>query len=364
MARPRRNALRADRDAGAGSRPYAVGEASAASLEAEAIPFRRLTADDIARDFPLIDGRKIRFAMHLEFGGALFAGRIVDALARWARRQGNVRLVEETQVRDVDPDRARLRLADGAVIDADAVIVAAGPWAPRLVPGLSARVTPSRQLVIYLDPPAETMEAWARHPMILDIDPAAGFYLVPPRAGTGLKVGNHGFTLTGDPDRDRAAARRRRGRSWRCAASASATWVRYRIAEAKTCFSRRPAAGALHRRAARRPGLGDERVFGTRLQIRPGAGARTGPRRRRLGRCREGGELGLRRARRINPSPNLRKSQAYSALLWHAQKAIPHCSNRIAFLCCIALYSPVHESTVREGPPKHLNKEACHAVTC
>jgi glycine/D-amino acid oxidase-like deaminating enzyme len=212
------------------------GEASAASLEAEAIPFRRLTADDIARDFPLVDARNVRFGLQLDSGGTLFADRIVAALARWVGRQGNVRLAMQTPVDDVDPDRARVRLADGAVVDADAVIVAAGPWAPRLVPGLSARVTPSRQVVIYLEPPAETAEAWARHPMILDIDPAAGFYLVPPRAGTGLKVGNHGFTLTGDPDRDRIAGEEEARTIMALCTQRIRHFDRYRLAEAKTCF--------------------------------------------------------------------------------------------------------------------------------
>ena len=65
---------------------------------------------------------------------------------------------------------------------------------------LAARVTPSRQVITYLAIPDDLRAGWERHPMVLDIDPDCGFYLVPPVAGTGMKIGDHRFTLTGDPD--------------------------------------------------------------------------------------------------------------------------------------------------------------------
>jgi glycine/D-amino acid oxidase-like deaminating enzyme len=214
----------------------AWAEASAASLAAEGVAFRRLMVDDLARIFPLVDAGSVRFALHLESGGTLFADRTVSALAQWVARQGNARLTAPARVSDIDPDRARLRLEGGTIVDSDILIVAAGPWAPRLVQGLVSRVTPSRQVVIYLDPPADTVTAWARHPMILDIDPAAGFYLVPPRAGTGLKVGNHGFTMSGDPDRDRVAGEAEARAIMALCAQRLRDFSRYRLAEAKTCF--------------------------------------------------------------------------------------------------------------------------------
>ena len=104
--------------------------------------------------------------------------------------------------------RATIRTADGAADRADALVVAAGPWVPDLLPALAGRVTPSRQLAVYLAPPAERQADWQRAPMLLDqIEAAAGgFYAVPPLAGTDLKVGDHGFSLQGHPDRERAPA--------------------------------------------------------------------------------------------------------------------------------------------------------------
>jgi glycine/D-amino acid oxidase-like deaminating enzyme len=211
------------------------GEDSAATLEAEGIAFRRLSAADVAKEFPLVDERNVRFALHLETGGTLFADRIVASLARWLEGKG-APVAANARVRDVDPTRARVTLENGTAVDADLLIVAAGPWASRLVPSIAQRVTPSRQVIVYVEPPGDFAAAWKRHPMILDIDPTAGFYLVPPRDGTGLKVGNHGFTLVGDPDKDRVPSEIEARAIMDLCAHRLRDFERYRLAEAKTCF--------------------------------------------------------------------------------------------------------------------------------
>jgi glycine/D-amino acid oxidase-like deaminating enzyme len=211
------------------------GEDSAATLAAEGIAFQRLTPDDVAKAFPLVDGHNIRFALQLDTGGALFADRIVAALARWLAAKGTP-VLELARVTDIDPARARVTLDGGSGREADLLIVAAGPWATRLVPAIGARVTPSRQVVAYVAPPADLAAAWARHPMILDLDPTTGFYLVPPRDGTGLKIGSHGFTLVGDPDRDRVAGDDEARAVMDLCAHRLRDFGRYRLAEAKTCF--------------------------------------------------------------------------------------------------------------------------------
>src|SRR5207253_417963 len=147
-----------------------------------------------------------------------------------------VSLHTNTPIRDIDPERARATLADGRSVEGDLLVIAAGPWAPRLVPGLRARVTPSRQVLVYLDPPAELTGAWERHPMVLDIDPSSGFYLVPPRAGTGLKLGDHNFSLTGDPDGDRTATGDEAEKMLARVGPRLRDIGRYAIGDAKTCF--------------------------------------------------------------------------------------------------------------------------------
>ncbi len=161
-----------------------------AALRADARPFTDLPAAQVNERFPLLDGAGIADALHMEAGGVLLAGRIVAALAGHLEGRG-VRF-RQARVREL----ARgFVLEDGTALAADAMVVAAGPWAPRLLPRLP--VTPSAQVVVRLRPAAP---AWARMPMLLDLSAAGGFYMVPPVAGTPLKIGDHSFSLQGDPD--------------------------------------------------------------------------------------------------------------------------------------------------------------------
>lgn len=209
-------------------------------LSAENIPFRRLDRDEFAAAFPLLTVEGLKGAFLLQTGGTLFAGDIVTDLARYLRGRG-LNVAANTPVRDIDPERGRLVLASDSTVEADTVVIAAGPWTPRLLPVVKARVTPSRQVVVYLDPPAARAAHWQTHPMILDIDPSAGFYLVPPRLRTsgavsGLKIGDHSFTLSGDPDRDREATGDEARHLIAQVGLRLRDIGRYALREAKTCF--------------------------------------------------------------------------------------------------------------------------------
>ncbi|MFO0986160.1 MAG: FAD-dependent oxidoreductase [Alphaproteobacteria bacterium] len=126
-------------------------------------------------------------------------------------------------------------IAGSAVRSFDRVIVA-GPWIARLVPALAPRVTASRQIVVYVEPPAAEGAAWQAAPLMIEMDRDYAFYAVPPRAGLGLKIGDHRFTLAGDPDRERDVMR---GEAEELLAKCRHRFrggERYRIVEAKTCF--------------------------------------------------------------------------------------------------------------------------------
>jgi len=208
---------------------------SAAGLRETGIAFETLDGAALAKRFPHLRPDGIRTAIYEPRGGALFAGRVVERLAHHLGTQG-VELHAKTQVLDIDPERARIRLGDSAVHAFDRVIVAAGPWVNRLVPGLAARITPSRQIVVYLDAPAPDAAAWATAPMLIEFERDYAFYAVPPRAGTGLKFGDHRFTLAGDPDREREAQRVEAEEMLAKCRHRFRAGAQYRIVEAKTCF--------------------------------------------------------------------------------------------------------------------------------
>lgn len=208
---------------------------SAATLDTLGIPHEMLTGTELARRFPHLKPGGIVAALYQPKGGALFAGRIVERLAHYLATHGTS-LHPHTKIAEVDPDRARLSWANGTHQDFDRVIVAAGPWAPRLLPALAARVTPSRQIVVYLEPPTAEAAAWATAPMMIEMQAKYAFYAVPPRAGLGLKFGDHRFTLNGDPDQEREATRAEAEEMLKACRPRFRNGGDYRIVEAKTCF--------------------------------------------------------------------------------------------------------------------------------
>ena len=181
--------------------------ASRRSLDLLGVTYETLDGEAVAYRFPMYDPRRVPFALLTQSGGALFADRIVQGLIGLLRARGHA-LHAEARRREIDPARAAVRLEDGSMDSADALLVAAGAWTSRLVPAVAARAVPSRQVVIYMRPPAEQRAAWTRAPVLSDVSSPASssiFYLIPPVGGTDLKFGDHRFTLGGDPDGDRAA---------------------------------------------------------------------------------------------------------------------------------------------------------------
>jgi glycine/D-amino acid oxidase-like deaminating enzyme len=210
---------------------------SRACLADLAVPFEIWQADQIAKRLPFLALGAARYALYTPSGGVLFAERILRDLADHLRAKGAV-LRTATPVRDLDPARAAVRLEGGREDAADALIVAAGPWVPRLLPAMAARITPSRQIAVYLEPPAEHIEAWRSAPMVVDQLEFAkgGFYAVPPVGGTALKIGDHGFSLRGQPDREREPTEEDLAAALTVARIRLTAFERYRVQGARTCF--------------------------------------------------------------------------------------------------------------------------------
>jgi sarcosine oxidase subunit beta len=178
--------------------------ASRATLAADGRAVQDLAPAEVAARWPFLSAEGLKGAFHMEQGGVLLARRIVALLARLLAARGVPIL--RGRARAVDPERGAVTLENGETEAADLLVVAAGPWAPRLVPGLAARVRATRQILVRLEPPPALAEAWARAPMLIDLAEDGGFYAVPPVAGTPLKIGDHRFAPGSDPDAPRAAS--------------------------------------------------------------------------------------------------------------------------------------------------------------
>lgn len=115
--------------------------ASQQCLEAMALPVDTWAPGELAARLPFLRFEGARFALYTPTGGVLFAERILVGLRRWLTEQG-ARLRPGLPVTDVDTERLAVRTADGRTDRADALLVAAGPWTPRLLPALRGRITP------------------------------------------------------------------------------------------------------------------------------------------------------------------------------------------------------------------------------
>jgi len=208
---------------------------SAATLAKLGIPHEVLTGTQMARRWPHLLPDRVEAALYEPRGGALFADQIVERLAQHLAARG-VALHANTRIAEIDPERGRIAIADGKPREFDRVIVAAGPWVNKLTAAVAKRVTPSRQIVVYLDPPASEASAWATAPMMIEMQTNYAFYAVPPRAGLGLKFGDHRFTLDGDPDKERTVARAEAEEMLKACRPRFRNGDAYAIVEAKTCF--------------------------------------------------------------------------------------------------------------------------------
>ncbi len=209
-------------------------DAAARSLSAMGIGFRDIPLDRVEQRFPMLRTDDLLRVVETDGAGMLFPIRILTDLVVLLGRLG-VHLHAGVRVTEVDPEHGRL-VADGIVHQGDMVVVAAGAWADRLVPGLRGIGVPSRQAVLYLSPPAELAEAWATAPVMMDHRADGGLYTLPPRLGTRLKIGDHQFSRTGDPDEDRTATAHDLARLWPAARATYRDFDRYSVLEPKACF--------------------------------------------------------------------------------------------------------------------------------
>lgn len=192
-----------------------------------------LSPESVAERFPWLVTTDVDWALWLDSGGVLLADRILGSLRDHLAAAG-VDLRPNTPVLGVDANRGILELA-GESRAFDAVVVAAGPWTARLRPELSTRITPSRQVLAYAKPPTQFAADWAGAPMLLDVG-RSGFYACPPVAGTGLKIGDHGFSLVGDPSADRSPEGAEVRQVFESAKGRFVAFEDYELLSGKVCF--------------------------------------------------------------------------------------------------------------------------------
>jgi len=141
------------------------------------------------------------------------AAETIESLAALARKDG-VRLLENTAVHDIDPGADPITVATSAgTLEAGHLVVAAGAWAPVLLPFLAPRLTVTRQTVGYFTPPGNADHYQrGRFPVWMYMGEANDvFYGMPEFGRAGIKVARHvRYGVDDDPDAPPASIRQDR----------------------------------------------------------------------------------------------------------------------------------------------------------
>jgi sarcosine oxidase len=116
-----------------------------ATMAAQGIPHERLAPEAGVRLFPSFDPEGLAFILHEPEAGVVRAQRAVQALARQAAAHGAT--VLQAMAR---PEPGGVRLGDGRMLEADAVVWASGAWLGGLFPEHVA-IRSTRQELFFFD---------------------------------------------------------------------------------------------------------------------------------------------------------------------------------------------------------------------
>jgi D-amino-acid dehydrogenase len=131
----------------------------------------RLSPAEASALFPPL--RPDQAAVFISGGARVDGQRLTAALRRAAAKRGT-RLVTGSAELVMRGDRASGVRVDGELIEADAVVVAAGAWAPQMLgpAGIPLAVAPQRGQIVHLRLPGTNTAAW---PVLL---PLSSYYLL------------------------------------------------------------------------------------------------------------------------------------------------------------------------------------------
>jgi sarcosine oxidase len=161
-----------------------------------------LGRDELQRRFPMIDFSDVELAVYEPGFGALMARRAVQTLVAEFTGAGGVYVQSEVRLPSLPGPLNSVQLSDGSQLEADAFVVAAGPWLGKLFPKLLGElIVPTRQEVFYFAPPAGDprfqpgqMPGWA------DFNGGDFFYGFPDLEARGVKIAHDVHGPVVDPN--------------------------------------------------------------------------------------------------------------------------------------------------------------------
>lgn len=181
--------------------PMFSGALEAAELHD--IPHEVLDAAELRRRYPAYAGLDpaTRVVWQPD-GGFLLAERTILAHVNGALAAGaDLRFRESVSSWEATADGGVRVISDRATYEADRLVICAGAWARQLVPQLTERAVPERQVLAWLQPTRPELFEPDRFPVFLLDVPEGSYYGFPVHDVPGFKFGwYHHFREPMDPD--------------------------------------------------------------------------------------------------------------------------------------------------------------------
>lgn len=157
------------------------------------LPVEHLSARDIRSRFPTLQPLPDEVGVYESDGGILFPERAIEAHLRVAESAGaSLRFNSPVPSWESDGDRITLRLADGSVIEAGALVLTTGPWIADAFAAFGVSIRVQRNVQVWFAPQTDAYDAGKFPSFLLDRKefeaPLYGF----PDLGDGVKAAFHG----------------------------------------------------------------------------------------------------------------------------------------------------------------------------
>ena len=127
--------------------------------DALGIPYEVLSPDEVSHRWPWIRFENLGIALYEPRAGVVRARRAIESVARVFEIEGGDMRVDRITLGDRTGRRlANVRLASGGALSADTIILACGPWFPKVLPALMGRRirTTMGHVFYFAVPPGDT----------------------------------------------------------------------------------------------------------------------------------------------------------------------------------------------------------------
>lgn len=166
------------------------------------IPVTRYESDELPEQYPMIEGvSQFDFGISDDEAGFSDGADAANGFSRAARRNGAT-VITDTGVTDIhhEDDAITGVETDAGRVQCETVVVAAGPWTPRLgdAVGVDIPITVTREQVILLEPPAEYKDDYPS--LVPTTALPGGEWYIRPDFGDGILVATHHTDDEVDPD--------------------------------------------------------------------------------------------------------------------------------------------------------------------